>query len=87
MLTIPQKAQILRRAGIAVPAQPQMVGQMEGSGSAKTSLHPQTWEEQVEVLFVRHAIERAKQSLQQGEAARQLGVEPASLDGARAPGS
>jgi len=66
MLTIQQKVQILRRAGVVVPAQPQMAGQIDETGFARTSLHPRTWEEQINALFALHAIERATRSLQQG---------------------
>jgi len=88
MLSIHQKAQILRRAGIAVPVQPQMTGQMENPQSARTHLHPQTWEAQVEALFARYAVERATQSLQQAAAPQQNGAAVRSpLNRTRAPKS
>jgi len=62
MLTTAQKAQILRRAGVAVPVPRQM---MAGTDDSTASHASWTWEELVDVLFARYAIERAVQVLQQ----------------------
>ncbi|MGJ7506073.1 hypothetical protein [Variovorax sp. GT1P44] len=64
MLTPAQKAQILRRAGIAVPAQLQMTA---GLDDATTSPPSWTWEELVDALFARYAVERASRVLQGAE--------------------
>lgn len=64
MLTTAQKAQILRRAGIAVPAQLQMTAGMNDSTAASPAW---TWEDLVDALFARYAIERATHVLQLAE--------------------
>ena len=64
MLTAAQKSQILRRAGIAVPTQLQMMAGMDDPTTAAPSW---TWEDLVDVLFARYAIQRAVQVMQQAE--------------------
>jgi len=64
MLTAAQKSQTLRRAGIAVPTHLQMMAAMEGPPTAAPSW---TWEDLVDVLFARYAMQRAVQVMQQAE--------------------
>jgi hypothetical protein len=80
MLTLDQKAHILRRAGVAVPVRPemQMAAQQGGigrPGPCATDPH-RSWAEQLEVLYARYALERATRSLQQAEASVQMGGGP-----------
>jgi hypothetical protein len=80
MLTLDQKAHILRRAGVAVPARPevQMAAQQEEGETAKsyTPDPGRSWAEQLEVMYARYALERATRSLQQAEASLQMGGRP-----------
>jgi hypothetical protein len=64
MLSIEHKANILRKAGYAVPALP-------GSAAA---IHQtaQCWDKAVENLYVTYAAQRAAKSLRDAEEARML---------------
>jgi hypothetical protein len=61
MLSIQQKANILKKAGQAVPALP-----------ADTSAAQTEWARTVENLYVAYAAARAAKSLRESEEARQL---------------
>lgn len=82
MLSIDQKAHILRRAGVAVPVRPerQMAAQDTDANACEAQRH---WVEQVEALHARHALERATHSLHQAEASLQMGAMPHPLNRAQ----
>jgi hypothetical protein len=68
MLTSSQKAEILQRAGYAVPAQP-----VEHPASQITDPTARArWQQTVEALFVEYAAARAAKSLRDSEEHRQL---------------
>jgi hypothetical protein len=78
MPTAAQKADILRKAGIAVPGSPgQQIPQQISPpqhhagehGGAEAVLQ---WEKQVDELFVAYAASRAARSLRESEEAQQL---------------
>lgn len=68
MLTSSQKAEILQRAGYAVPAQP--VEHPASQITDRTALA--RWQQTVEALFVEYAAARAAKSLRDSEEHRQL---------------
>jgi hypothetical protein len=63
MLTTSHKASILRKAGVAVPAQP-VDADMHAAGSG--------WAKAIETLYVAYVAARAAKSLRDAEEARQL---------------
>ncbi|MDM0022660.1 hypothetical protein [Variovorax saccharolyticus] len=87
MLSIDQKAHILRRAGAAVPARPerQMTAQSDGRLEGRGAEPLRAWEEQIERLYARYALERAKRSLRQAEASLQMGATRHPADRPRGP--
>ena len=78
MLTIDQKAHILRRAGVAVPTRPlaQMTGQQGSTADSRATDPDRSWVEQIEGLYGQHALERATRSLRQAEASLQMDATP-----------
>lgn len=78
MLSIDQKAHILRRAGVAVPARQslQMAAQQGSADANDAAPRDPDWVAQVERLHASHALDRARRSLFQAEAALQLGATP-----------
>lgn len=79
MLSIDQKAHILRRAGVAVPArlERQMAAQDTDANACEAHRH---WVAKVETLHAHHALERATRSLHQAEASLQMGAMPHPLN-------
>ena len=71
MLTVAQKANILRKAGIPVPDAPEKGPAGGGEESARTEA-AEAWERTVNVVFVTYAAARAAKSLRDAEEARQL---------------
>lgn len=63
MLTTSHKASILRKAGVAVPAQP-LDADLHGACVS--------WAKTIETLYVSYAAARAAKSLRDAEEARQL---------------
>jgi hypothetical protein len=74
MLTTSQKANILRKAGLQVPAAPTSVS--EDASHPADELHKlaKEWSTTVENLYVTYAAARAAKSLRDAEEARQLDV-------------
>jgi len=84
MLAITQKANILRRSGIAVPPAPVDAAANDGGPNEKSAALPtataetareaawRTWTAQVNTLFVSYVAARAAKSLRDAEAVRQL---------------
>lgn len=74
MLTIAQKADILQKTGIAVPAAPApspLTAVQEGPATTETSAMVR-WTAAVEALFVSYVAARAAKSLRDAEERRQL---------------
>ena len=65
MLTIRHKADILRKAGVAVPSYPADIDLQASSSS---------WTHAIETLYVTYAAARAAKSLRDAEEARQLAM-------------
>jgi len=75
MLTIDQKAAILRKAGITVPAFPDRSPRSQGSADdaeAALAAAVHRWSEAIDVLYVQYAAARAARSLRDAEQAHQL---------------
>ncbi|MEJ8854416.1 hypothetical protein WKW79_07545 [Variovorax robiniae] len=73
MLTVAQKANILRKAGIPVPPGPDEHPLENGASStAEPALTAEAWAATVNVVFVTYAAARAAKSLRDAEEARQL---------------
>jgi hypothetical protein len=73
MLTVAQKANILRKAGIPVPPGPdEPLPGMGASSTAEPALSADAWAATVNVAFVTYAAARAAKSLRDAEEARQL---------------
>ena len=73
MLTVAQKANILRKAGIPVPPGPDEEPHESGaSPTAEPALTAEAWATTVNVVFVTYAAARAAKSLRDAEEARQL---------------
>jgi hypothetical protein len=73
MLTVAQKANILRKAGIPVPPGPGEDSPEDGTPlSAAPVLTAEAWAATVNVVFVTYAAARAAKSLRDAEEARQL---------------
>jgi hypothetical protein len=73
MLTTVQKAGILLRSGVAVPALPTAV-EFDGSIASAEADAMQEWTVLVENLFISYAAARAAKSLRDAEEARQIGA-------------
>lgn len=76
MLTIAQKADILQKTGIAVPAAPApspLPDVQDGQTTAEPSAMAR-WTAAVEALFVSYVAARAAKSLRDAEERRQLAV-------------
>ncbi|MEJ8820665.1 hypothetical protein WKW80_01280 [Variovorax humicola] len=69
MLTVAQKANILRKAGIPVPHEPQEDPSASTKGEAA-----EAWANMVNMVFVTYAAARTAKSLRDAEEARQLQV-------------
>ena len=65
MLTTSHKASILRKAGVAVPAQP-LDADLHDAGAS--------WARAIETLYVAYVAARAAKSLRDAEEARQLAM-------------
>lgn len=88
MLSIDQKTDILRRAGVAVPARPerQMAAQQGGTACGQMADQSlRSWIEQIEGLYTQYALDRATRSLSQAEASLQLGATPHPSKNMRGP--
>ena len=97
MLTTDQKATILRRAGVAVPAFPARSpsDQQQHKASAERRLESnlqadgrwratEQWAQTIDTLFVEYSAARAARSLRDAEEARQLGALRQAADGSTA---
>ena len=73
MLTVAQKANILRNAGIAVPPGPdENTAGGENLSTSEAAEAAEAWATAVNVVFVTYAAARAAKSLRDAEEARQL---------------
>ncbi|MDM0113130.1 hypothetical protein QTI66_13305 [Variovorax sp. J22R133] len=72
MLTTLQKANILRKAGVQVPAAPTSVSEDASNPAAELHKAAKEWATTVENLYVTYAAARAAKSLRDAEEARQL---------------
>lgn len=96
MLTTDQKATILRRAGVAVPAFParRPSDQQHQAGAESTlksnlqaegrRMAAEQWARTIDTLFVEYSAARAARSLRDAEEARQLGALRRASDGSTA---